>query len=140
MLYGSVLINKGKNNGGGGSSGWNPTNKSVLEKFGATSEDPSRVTWNGELVGEPSRETSLVVQLTTEMIALGYLELPQDCDTSEGQPVVVMYGNITPEQGTDWALELHDMPQLDRVVWSGFPLAAALMPDTELTVTYYKML
>lgn len=136
MGFGSVILGVG--GGGGSSEGWNPANKAVLEKFGQDSD--GKLVWNGKEVSEPSRETSAAITLTAAMIAQGYVELPEDCDTSEGRPVIITYGSVIPEYGADWGLELHDAPTLDRIVWAGYALAALLVPDTELTVTYYKKL
>ena len=135
-MAGSVLVNVRRGGGGSGGDGWNPANKNVLEKIGKNQD--GSLTYGGKLVGEPSRETVMTVSLTSEIISQGYVELPDDYAHDEPRPAVLTYGGVIQELGVAWVLELNDAPVKDRVVWAGYPLAAGLIPNSEMTITYYK--
>ena len=118
----------------GGGEGTSFPNEATLLKLGTSSD--GKLTFNGKKVNDASQEVPYDVSITNDIISRKFIELPDDCDTS--QIITLSIQGVLTTRGTDWEVSEKDWPDKDLIVWAGLGLENFVRSGDLISISYYK--
>lgn len=129
---GLIIIPKSQYEGSGSSA--DLPNAATLSKFSVDNE--GNLLFDGKIISTGSAEVPFFTILTKQHIRDKFIELPNDCDTS--QIITLSIQGIQMQQGSDWEVIAKDWPVKDQIAWEGLGLETLAQVGDKIQISYYR--
>lgn len=130
---GLIIIPKSTYDSGGGGSSDLP-NAKTLAKFSV--DNDGNLLFDGKIISTGSVEVPFNVTLSKQLISQKFIELPNDCDTS--QIITLSIQGIQMQQGADWEVINQTWPNKDKIAWEGLGLETLAQVGDKIQISYYR--